>query len=120
MCDELCDGADACAASPPANCETRCLAGATAQPPLLPSLSATQCKLAWDELTLGDRCEANACMLYCADVCRIAESCELVAEPTDCVEGCLARAAPCPGATPSDCLSVPGDVVCYESAASCS
>ncbi|HET6584164.1 MAG TPA: hypothetical protein VFG69_11965 [Nannocystaceae bacterium] len=117
VCLVLCDGAGECGGAPPSDCESRCLAGDATDPVLVPTLGAARCRRLWDEV--HDDCDDAACVLACADLCVRARDCELVDDAAACVEGCLARNETCAAAPPTDCISVPVDVLCYEDADAC-
>jgi hypothetical protein len=118
LCTAVCDGADECSDAP-SDCEARCVAGDDANPQLLPTLGAAQCRRLWDEVQADDGCDRSTCTLLCGELCRIARDCELVVDAAACVEGCVARNENCQPPTPTNCISVPADVLCYEDVDAC-
>jgi hypothetical protein len=119
LCAAICEGADDCG-DPIADCEDRCLAGDTATPPLLPTLTASACGHAYDALSAGDSCDALECVLACGSLCELARECNLVVDEPACFAGCVERNEACAAAMPTTCVDeFPDDLLCWEDADAC-
>lgn len=119
LCTALCDGAEECSGARPPDCETRCVAGDAAEPVLLPTLGGVRCRRFWDEVQADDGCDVSTCVLGCASLCDRARSCALIVDAAACTEGCVVRNDECTAAPPTDCVSVPDEVLCYEDVDAC-
>jgi hypothetical protein len=117
-CAAICDAVGDCDDGSTAGCESRCLAGDAGEPAFVPTLAASACKDVWDAWPADDACDGLACVNVCAPSCELARSCALIVDEAACFTGCIAMIESC-DAIPSDCVSVPDEVLCWEDASAC-
>lgn len=109
-CARACAGLDACSLAGAEDCPSRC----TTDEGILPGFGEAQCKRQWDLLDTED-CQADACRLYCRDLCAVAQGCALIDDDDGvaCMLECQVQSEPCAGPAPAACVEIPGDVRCY-------
>ena len=118
-CAAVCDAVSDCDEGPASDCEARCVAGDAGEPQLVPTLAPGVCRSLWDEWPEDDACAELACVLACAPICDLAQSCALIVDASACFAGCVAENDICAAAIPSECVAVPDDVQCWEAGHAC-